>query len=247
MARVIMSGTESLKLLKLKPILMSATAAKHTASVIFLHGSGDTGEGIQSWLHSALGSEFAFPHIRVIYPTAPVRPYTPMNGMPSTVWFDRQQISPYCDEDLASINDMCECINDLVVKEGSCGVSEDRIIVGGFSMGGSLALHYGYRFCTDLAGVFALSCFLNENSIVFDAIKDHDGVLPPLYQAHGSKDPLVDPRWGGMTHKALKQLGISSQYHVYPNLLHEVGHTEIASLYNWILSRLPPEKAVAGN
>jgi len=35
-------------------------------------------------------------------------------------------------------------------------------------MGGALALHFGYRFCTDLAGVFAMSSFLNEKSSVYD-------------------------------------------------------------------------------
>jgi len=35
-------------------------------------------------------------------------------------------------------------------------------------MGGALAFHFGYRFCTDLAGVFALSAFLNEKSSVYD-------------------------------------------------------------------------------
>ena len=35
-------------------------------------------------------------------------------------------------------------------------------------MGGALALHFGYRFCTELAGVFALSSFLNEKSAVYE-------------------------------------------------------------------------------
>jgi hypothetical protein len=35
--------------------------------------TGDTGEGIRAWLKLALGAEFSFPHIRIIYPTAPVR------------------------------------------------------------------------------------------------------------------------------------------------------------------------------
>jgi len=35
-------------------------------------------------------------------------------------------------------------------------------------MGGALAFHFGYRFCTHLAGVFALSTFLSEKSSVYD-------------------------------------------------------------------------------
>jgi len=37
-------------------------------------------------------------------------------------------------------------------------------------MGGALALHFAYRFCTDLAGVFALSSFLGDKSSVYEVI-----------------------------------------------------------------------------
>jgi len=63
---------------------------------------------------------------------------------------------------------LCVCVS-LTVCVSSC-VHVDLIlnILGGFSMGGALAFHFGYRFCTDLAGVFALSAFLNEKSSVYD-------------------------------------------------------------------------------
>ena len=34
-------------------------------------------------------------------------------------------------------------------------------------MGGALAMHLAYRFCPSVAGVFALSSFLNEDSVVY--------------------------------------------------------------------------------
>lgn len=40
-------------------------------------------------------------------------------------------------------------------------------ILGGFSMGGGMAMHLAYRFHQDLAGVFALSSFLNKDSSVY--------------------------------------------------------------------------------
>lgn len=39
--------------------------------------------------------------------------------------------------------------------------------LGGFSMGGGMAMHLAYRFHQDLAGVFALSSFLNKDSAVY--------------------------------------------------------------------------------
>ena len=53
-----------------------------------------------------------------------------MNGMPSTVWFDRKQISPYCEDDIESIDEMCAALDELVKVENSLGVPVNRIIVG---------------------------------------------------------------------------------------------------------------------
>lgn len=46
---------------------------KQTASLIFLHGSGDSGDGVKDWLDSILNGNFEFPHIKVIFPSAPSR------------------------------------------------------------------------------------------------------------------------------------------------------------------------------
>jgi len=49
-----------------------------------------------------------------------------------------------------------------------CAVS-----LAGFSMGGALALHYGYGHRRDLAGVIAMSSFLNDQSTVYDVSKEN--------------------------------------------------------------------------
>ena len=58
------------------------------------------------------------------------RPYTPVRGNLSTVWFDRRQISPFCDEDLESIDAMCNDVKHLIHREVSLGIPYQRIIVG---------------------------------------------------------------------------------------------------------------------
>jgi len=58
------------------------------------------------------------------------RPYTPNNGLPSTVWFDRKQISPQSPEDVDSINDMCHCLDEIVADEVAHGIPHKRIIIG---------------------------------------------------------------------------------------------------------------------
>ncbi|NXI66327.1 LYPL1 protein, partial [Anseranas semipalmata] len=116
-------------------------------------------------------------------------------------------------------------------------------IVGGFSMGGGMAMHLAYRFHQDLAGVFALSSFLNKDSAVYQTLKRDERVLPELFQCHGTADELVLYSWGEETNKMLKSLGVSTSLHTFPNLNHELNRTEIEKLKTWILKKLPIEEA----
>ncbi|XP_056901195.1 lysophospholipase-like protein 1 [Takifugu flavidus] len=218
-------------------------AGTHSASVIFLHGSGDTGQGLRSWVRDILTPDLAFSHIRVIYPTAPVRPYTPMRGALSTVWFDRYKISRDCPEHLESIDTMCSSLGAVIQEEVKAGIPTHRIIIGGFSMGGAMALHLACRYHPDVAGVFALSSFLNKDSAAFQATEDrfHRGLpLPELFQCHGSTDELVLPAWGEETSALLRKAGMSTLFYSFPGLSHQLSPPEMEMLRSWILQKLPP-------
>lgn len=63
-------------------------------------------------------------------------------------------------------------------------------------MGGALALHSGFHVNQNLAGIFACSSFLNDDSIVFETLRNrktqHDSSpLPTLLMFHGDRDNLV--------------------------------------------------------
>ncbi|KAG8584409.1 hypothetical protein GDO81_008822 [Engystomops pustulosus] len=220
-------------------------AGKHSASVIFLHGSGDTGPGIKSWIREILKKDLAFSHIKVIFPTAPARPYTPMMGGISNVWFDRYKISIDSPEHLDSVNSMCQVLTDLIKEETAAGIAKNRILLGGFSMGGAMAMHLAYRYHRDVAGVFALSSFLNENSVVYKELEAARQSLPELFQCHGQADELVFHQWGEKTCARLKGLGVTSSFHSFPNLFHELSLQELEQLRSWILKKLPEVTANA--
>lgn len=63
-----------------------------------------------------------------------IRPYTPMRGALSNVWFDRYKISRDCPEHLESIDMMCSSLGALIQEEGKAGVPPHRIIVGRASL-----------------------------------------------------------------------------------------------------------------
>lgn len=58
---------------------------KHTATVILLHGLGDTAHG---WADFAPMLQMQLPHVKFVFPTAPTRPITLNGGMRMTGWFD---------------------------------------------------------------------------------------------------------------------------------------------------------------
>ncbi|KAG1936160.1 lysophospholipase-like protein 1 [Pimephales promelas] len=225
---------------KLQKSVVSQTG-KHTASVIFLHGSGDTGPGLLSWVADILGQNLAFENIRVIYPTAPSRPYTPMRGALSHVWFDRHKISQDCPEHLESIDSMCDHLGAIVQDEIRAGIPKHRMVIGGFSMGGAMALHLVSRYQPDVAGIFALSSFLNKDSVVYQAVENAtQRPLPELLQCHGTADELVFHSWGKETNSLLEKAGLNTSFHSFPDLNHQLCRQELELLRSWILKKLSP-------
>lgn len=94
-------------------------------------------------------------------------------------------------ENRKSLASIYETVNEIIAREtkGS-DIPENRVIVGGFSMGGCLAMHTGFHLNPKLAGVFACSAFLNNESIVYeslDAYRKASTELPKFKMFHGGR------------------------------------------------------------
>ncbi|KAK7504174.1 hypothetical protein BaRGS_00004478 [Batillaria attramentaria] len=230
---------------KFAPIIVSHTGKKCNAAVILMHGSGSTGDALRTTFSMLLrtSGDLAFPHIRVTYPTAPIRPYTLAGGVPSTVWFDRKTLGLEGQDDLESLDVMAVQLQELIDAEVQSGIPLNRIILGGFSMGGCMALHLGYRFLPEVAGVIAMGSFLYGQSAVYKDIEKRpkDLPLPPLLQVHGEEDDLVRFNWGKDTFTKLQNHGVQGEFVPVPNLGHTLNKNIALSVREWILKRLPEE------
>lgn len=210
-------------------------------AVVFLHGSGDTGAGVRQWLEAASGGEFervlgSELGLKVVFPTAPKRPYTLAEGMPSTVWFDRERLSPRSPQDREGVLRSLRQVEDKVRKiEEEEGVPRSAIFVGGFSMGGCLALELlgSELFAGRLAGVFSHASFLSDDSAVFETAQV---ARTPVYSSHGSADGLVQASWGRSTAERLRGIaGLDElQFTEHDGLDHELGEKQIMGLLEWI-------------
>ncbi|XP_034115858.1 lysophospholipase-like protein 1 [Drosophila albomicans] len=223
--------------------MASSAIRKHSASLIFFHGSGETGQILIDRVRYLLGRDFNFAHINVVYPTAPLQEYTPLKGQLSKVWFDRNAVDIADPIGKQNMTKGYAVAQQLIQYEVTHGIPLNRIIVGGFSMGGALALHTGYHLTEGLAGVFTHSSFLYRNSVVFESLRNRKftkETLPELRMFHGQNDTLVPPEWGRETSESLAKLGVSGTFTPLEDTLHVLRRKSLLDIEKWILTKLPP-------
>lgn len=118
-------------------------------------------------------------------------------------------------------------------------------ISGGFSMGGALSLYSGYHVNHDLAGVFACSSFLNDESIVFETLRNRPNQqnakhLPKLLMYHGDSDNMVPLLWAKETFDELATLGVNGEFKTLENTPHKLRAVQLFEIQDWIQKLLPP-------
>ncbi|KAF2356337.1 Phospholipase/carboxylesterase/thioesterase [Trinorchestia longiramus] len=213
------------------PVILNATA-KHSATVIFLHGLGDTGHG---WA-SAMG-EVSLPHIKVICPTAPVMPVTLNAGFKMPSWFDLTSLEVDGPEDTQGIKAARDNIHQLIAQEVQSGIPSSRIMLGGFSQGGGLALYSAFTHKEPLAGVIALSCWLPLRAEFPQGATGNTEMA--ILQCHGDCDPVVPYKFGQITSCLIKKFAPNIDFKTYPGMMHSSCESEMKAVKEFIRARLP--------
>lgn len=98
--------------------------------------------------------------MKVICPNAPVMPVSLNAGFRMPSWFDLKSLDISGPEDEDGIKKATIGVHEMITKEISSGIPSERIMIGGFSQGGALALYSALTFAQPLAGVIALSCWM---------------------------------------------------------------------------------------
>ena len=105
-------------------------------------------------------------------------------------------------------------------------IPASRILIGGFSQGGALALHTALRSPHKLAGCVALSSWLpfsSDFSTTGVTALSPAATNLPIFQVHGTADNIVAYKWGEATHKLLQQLIPSAKLLT----VHRMGHSTV--------------------
>ncbi|KAL8755533.1 MAG: hypothetical protein Q9184_004775 [Pyrenodesmia sp. 2 TL-2023] len=134
--------------------------------------------------------------------------------------------------------------HSLIKAEVDKGIPSSRIVLGGFSQGGSISIFAGLTSPFPLAGIFGLSSYLllgnTLPSLLTPEIRAANSSTP-IFMGHGDVDPLVKLEWGQETAKTLKGLGWKVDFNVYRNLAHSADPQEMDDLEKWLGDRLPTQ------
>ena len=203
------------------------------SAVIWLHGLGADGHDFEP-IVPALGLQGS--GVRFVFPHAPLRAVTINMGLIMRAWFDITDLDFRGRADERGIRESVERVTGLVGRQRAGGIAGGRIVLAGFSQGGAIALHVALRYPETLAGVAALStCLAGGRALESEPGVANAGI--PVFQAHGTDDPLIPIERGEETRDRLEALGHPVVWKAYP-MQHEVCQEEIADLGAWLRERL---------
>lgn len=196
----------------LLPAVTIDTGARPDASVIWLHGLGDTGHG---WSQAV--PELALPPtlaVRFLFPHAPSMPVTINQGYVMPAWYDLRAADVNARADVAGVRASRERIEALIAAERARGVPASRIVLVGFSQGGVVALYTGLRHAERLAGLVGLSTYVvDPGSLAIESSAANRDV--PILMAHGTDDPVIRFEWAEASRRALEAAGWKVEWHAY--------------------------------
>ncbi|KJH52383.1 putative acyl-protein thioesterase 1 [Dictyocaulus viviparus] len=200
----------------------------HISTVIFLHGLGDSGDG---W-SDVFAHEIRHDNTKYICPSSASRPVTLNMGMRMPAWFDLFGLDANAREDSEGIAQATRLVHGMIDSEVSSGIPSEKIILGGFSMGGALALYAGLTYPYKLGGIIGLSSFLIQR----DKLPGNHTAnrSTPILLGHGSNDILVPLTFGQLTESLIKAFNPNVRLLVYNGMGHSSCAEELRDVKRFI-------------
>lgn len=198
-----------------------------TAAVIWLHGFGADGHDFESIIPQLkLPANLA---IRFVFPHAPMRNITMMNGESAHAWFDIDMTKGAIDVD--GIKKSTFQVKDLIQQEIDNGIPADKIVLAGFSQGGAIALNTALFYRKPLAGILALSTFLPVTEGLGSKKTKFNADIPILC-CHGNQDEVLPLAMGKAAFDTLTSHNYDVKWKEY-DMPHSVCPQQILDISAW--------------
>jgi phospholipase/carboxylesterase len=209
--------------------------SEQRGTVIWLHGLGASNHDFDPII-----PELAAPHLRFVFPAAPLRSVTINQGMRMPAWYDILSFDdPPLREEESHVREMASELVALVERERARGMRAEHIVLAGFSQGGAMALHVGLRAERRLAGVLVLSGYL----LIPDRLEEErqpGGRQTPFLFCHGRYDPVVPLRLGQASFARVTRAGYTAEWSEY-DMQHSLCLEEVRRIRSWLEQRFPPQ------
>ena len=213
-------------------IYLTPKDGKHTETLIFMHGLGDSAAG---WFDIFMESSMniVLPTTKVVLLTAPIAPVTANNGYQMPSWYDIKQFG---NKDIDGfektigkdeVKENAERIQRVLDKEIELLKGESKsVIIGGFSQGCAMSMYTGLQYNKSLAGIMGWSGYL------FPWIKvspENENV--PIFLSHGTDDQVVPHKMSELTfqrldvkkHQMVKVIEKGMEHSISDRILKEAG------------------------
>lgn len=212
----------------------------HTATVIFLHGLGDSPMGWVFFAQEA-ARQGRLKHVKFVFAEAPNLPVTLNYGMVMPAWYDIKSLGNVMgQQDEEGILASIDRVKQVVAEEVEGGLSTNRIVVGGFSQGCAISLGASVIYDKPLGGVVGLSGYLPIHDKMV-ALKSEANANTPYFLGHGTADQVVKFQSGELSRDFLKGTlnRTNLQWHQYEGMVHTASPEEIEDVFKFLESVIP--------
>lgn len=180
--------------------------------VIFLHGYGSNGEDLiglaQHWAAD-------FPDVQWVSPNAPDKVEMAPNGYQ---WFPISNLDPHRIE--AGADAAWPIVDAFIDQElERYGLTEQDLVLCGFSQGTMLSLQTGLRRERQIAGILGFSGAMPGGARLKDEMKSK----PPVMLIHGDQDQVLPLPFMLDAAQALCAAGHGCQWHISNGIPHSIG------------------------
>jgi phospholipase/carboxylesterase len=204
------------------------------SAVVWLHGAGTDARVFLSFAkHLPLSPSLA---VRWVFPQAPVRAIEMYGGTRLRAWCNFRNMTRTEDQDAAGVRESGQRIDGYIRAQHAAGIPSERMVIGGFSQGGAMALHVGLRVAEPLAGIIGLSCYLPIYPTV-PTERSAAAIGTPILMCHGSIDTVLPMQMGSLARDYLGALGYPVEWHEYA-MQHELCSEEIEAIGQWLEQQL---------
>lgn len=184
--------------------------------VILLHGVGADGNDL---IALAPLYQSVLPDALLIAPNGPARFDMAPFGYQ---WFSLQDMQ--AKTRLNGVRSAAPVLDTFIDDQlAAHGLSEDRLVLIGFSQGAMMALHVGLRRERPLAGIIAHSGMLVGESHLAAEIRSR----PPVLLTHGAMDDVLPVQALPVAQGTLRSVDVPVEAHVMPGLGHGIDEATI--------------------